>query len=146
MHDTRKRIHAYCDRIGNRIRKSPAGILVAAGLSEDSLNECSNRLKRILLTAAEIAVSLWTQESSLVTYGLADMYADKRVFKITSDLLQGHPLSRVDLDDESHNGREILVVTRPALLVFDKHGAARSEENAFRILVKAVVLLGDKKD
>lgn len=73
-------------------------------------------------------------------------------FDVSSNLLQGHPLSKVDEDDPEHNGREISVVTRPALLVFDSEEeeiiseskAGSSNGDGYRVLAKAIVLLDEK--
>lgn len=142
---TEERIDTYCDHIQNRIKNCPMELLVRAPATQDECADQSNRLRKILMTAADVATSLWTQRSFIQTIDLDSMKKQQLKFDVSSTILKAHPLNRVDVDDESHNGREILVVTRPALLAFEANEKGLAEHE-FRILAKAIVLLGNRKE
>ena len=69
----------------------------------------------------------------------------KTVFDVDSPLLQGHPLSKVDMDDTVDNGRHILAVVRPGLLGFEEDDTQGVEGEQYRVLAKAIVLLDEKR-
>lgn len=65
----------------------------------------------------------------------------KMTFDIDSTLLQGHGISKVNPDDEKFNGLNMVLVARPALLAFDIDDANNKEDDQYRVLAPAIVVL-----
>lgn len=141
---TGKRVRSYCDHVDASFRKGPASLLLRTLNSEEDRKLRARELREILTTAASIAKLLWTQSSYLVSMGLGTMHQRTVGFSTSSPFLQGHPLSKVDVDDpDAHDGRRVLIVTRPALMAFEGDDKDGIDGEGYRVLAKAIVLLED---
>lgn len=139
----RNRVEKYCEQIETSFMKGPVSGLLAQVRSESEAQTRNNKLRKIFVSAATIATSLWTQQSYLETFDLPVIESRKMVYKTSSIHMQGHPLSKVDVEDPRHDGRQIVAVIRPALLVFDEDDSSGLDGERYRVLAKAIVLLDD---
>jgi hypothetical protein len=131
----------YRDRVDAEFRLGPASKLLAPLESQEDIDDRNDDLQELLFEAAKIAKNLWTQRSYLECLDLERMKQRNMAFEVPSSLLQGHPLSRVDEDDPRHNGRRVLIVTRPALLALDGDDQRGLDSSSYRVLAKAIVWL-----
>lgn len=65
-------------------------------------------------------------------------------FDNSSPVLEAHPWSDVDEDNDKANGMGILMVVRPALIAFDADDTKGWHGDQYRDLSKALVLLDGK--
>lgn len=142
---TRNDVRSLIDKIDADFRKSPAKELLAPCDNPNQKQERAAKLRKILASAADIASILFTQHPYLLMLDLVYLLENRVPFSIHNRFLEGHPLSKVDVDDDSHEGEGIIVVTRPALLAFDEDDNSGIEGDRFRVLEKATVLLAGRR-
>jgi hypothetical protein len=145
--NTNRRIQQYCDKIDSNFRRSASGVFLKhpSELSADAVEARGRELRQILLEAASLATILLVQYSRVTCLDLTVMQQRRLAFSIDSPLMQPHPLSKVDMDDPSHNGRRIMMVLRPALLAFEEDDTEGLSGDRYRVLAHAIVLLDEKK-
>lgn len=142
---SRNNIKAYCETVSATFCKKPASILFAE-VAENSTEAKTRatRLGAIMQQASMIALSLWTQHSWYTSVDLMEMHKSRMTFNNSSPVLEAHPWSDVDEDNDNANGIGILMVVRPALLAFDAEDTRGWEGDQYRVLSKALVLLDGK--
>jgi hypothetical protein len=134
-----------CNAIAADFKKSYARLLFQQSESKESIDNRSKELRDIFMKATEIATDLWTQRPNFYQHGLDEIRQQKQTFTINSEIMEAHPLSKVDADEPRHNGRRIGIVVRPASLAGCEDEGEDSDGKAFRVLAKAVVWLEDAK-
>lgn len=139
--DSNTRVRAYCDQTISGFLQGSAAVLLASLPSELDRKVRTDDLWTILLDAAYIAKRLWTQRLHLESFDLEDFQQRKLVFNNSSPLMQAHPFSKVDYEDPVHNGRRIVVVTRPGLLGYDEDDNKGPSGPPYRVFAKAIVWL-----
>ncbi|ETI29373.1 hypothetical protein G647_01826 [Cladophialophora carrionii CBS 160.54] len=139
---TFKRVRLYCDEMARSFRHGPAEKLLQRCSSEESKTQ-AKQLREILMNAAEIATSLWTQPSYIECLGLHEMRQRQTVFDVASPVMEAHRLSKVDPENPKHNGRRIMAVIQPALLAFDENDPLGLDGDGYRVLSRANVLLDE---
>ncbi|KAJ4519088.1 hypothetical protein HRR78_000930 [Exophiala dermatitidis] len=139
---TNKEVQAYCEEVDNDYCKEGELFPLLAPVQSD--RERQNRsagLRAILMEAAWIAQRLWSQPTYLQTVDLPWFQRQGVTFDISSPLMQAHTMNRVDHDNPAHNGRKILMVTRPGLSISEGDDVKGLDGDQYRVLAKAIVWL-----
>lgn len=137
------RIRKFCDHVDSDFRKGYARLLLKPLEFNEEKADRARRLREILMTAAALAASLWTQRSSPCCMNIREIMSKDMLFNIRSPVLQAHPLHRLDDDDNDYDGKRVLMVVKPALLAFNEDDSEGLEGGGYRVLAKAVCLLED---
>lgn len=139
---TFRRTQKICDHVSADFRKGHTQILLRT-LEPDSdvVKERAKTLRDIFMNAVSIATTLWTQRAFLNCHGIKQL--ESMPFDIESQIMEAHPLNKVDYQNPQNNGRKIGIVIRPSLLACGEDNHEGYDVNAFRVLAKALVWLGD---
>jgi hypothetical protein len=93
----------------------------------------------IFVDAGELAMQLWSQRPGIVFRSMQELAQER--FAVTSDIMQAHPLHKLDDPDDSRlDGRRMVLVVHPAVLRTGTHDAENYDHEV--IWAKAVVWLG----
>lgn len=112
---------------------------IRALLSKPDKQEMKDSLAAIVLKAADLSFSLWTQKIDLLPQSLKHM---DEIFAHNHPLMDAHQLHSKHLDeDPAHlDGLPILLITHPALVRFGDEEA--SDFSVKTVLKKAVCWMG----
>ena len=131
-----------CDHVSADFKQGHTKMLLKAlEPNSDATMERGKTLRAIFMNAASIATTLWTQRGSLRCYGIKQL--ESVPFNIESQIMEAHPLNRVDFQDPGNNGRVIGIVTRPSLLAYAEDSHEGYDVDVHRVLSKAIVWLED---
>jgi hypothetical protein len=95
-------------------------------------------LEDIFYYAAQLALSLWTQKSSLKYLTLQDLSR----FSNGNEYVSAHALHRLDEEDTKLDGKRVLAVIQPALLAFGNDEAEHYDQH--KVWAKAIVLIDER--
>jgi hypothetical protein len=110
------------------------------------LSAAAERAKRVFDAAVSLAYQLWSEKTYVQPYELADLAQGGRRFALGSELLESHPLHKLEAaedGDEAHrlDGQVPRIVTFPAILLY---GTSDAEDyDNYSILIAAQVWLDD---
>lgn len=111
--------------------------ILSTGLTESEKSKCKEELQEVYISAAELSASLWTQRTYTSNDGLRQLNA----FSIKSPEMVAHPLHRLDDEDHSMDGKEILLVVYPLVTAYgNDDGESYDQRTAW---AKAIVLVED---
>lgn len=111
----------------------------------DALAECQRELEDIVARAAAFSYRVAAQKTKLEVISLSGLPKDSSgrvIFSSNSEYMEHHPLHNVMIDEDAHSldGKEVLLVTQPAVLARGfQHG---QDPSKLRVLKEAVVWMG----
>jgi hypothetical protein len=106
--------------------------------SNESASQMRKTLEDIFYYAAQLALSLWTQRSSLKYLTLRDLSP----FLNGREAVGAHALHRLDEEDTRLDGKQVFAVIQPALLAFGNDEAEHYDQH--KVWAKAMVLIDER--
>lgn len=113
----------------------PAQIFLPEPENQAGVTRRSDDLHSLYHQAAELALSLWAQRTSIACYGQQHLHE----FNSSSPFMTAHRLQHLDEDDTRLDGRKILMCIQPAVLAFGNEDGEDYDKS--KVWAKAVVLL-----
>jgi hypothetical protein len=117
--------------------QGPARYLLLIPSNERAL-QMRKTLEDIFYYAAQLALSLWTQRSSLKYLTLRDL---PRFFNDREDV-GAHALHRLEEEDVRLDGKQVIAVIQPTLLAFGNDEAEHYDQH--KVWAKAMVLIDER--
>lgn len=97
---------------------SPAGGLLRRSRKADVVASRTMELEYLYITAAFLALALWTQRSLIVCQSQGDA-PNARVFDVGDPIVRAHRLHKLNEDDHKLDGKEIVLLLSQQSLPLD---------------------------
>ncbi|KAF3482026.1 uncharacterized protein GIQ15_04785 [Arthroderma uncinatum] len=133
-----KRIRQLADRKAASFLISPATQLLQRVSSPGRQSQRSQELLVLYRTAAELALSLWTQRTFMKPYSLRGL----PMFHISEPMMVAHRLHRLEEDDIRLDGNDVLLCVQPAILAFGNEDAENYD--CYKVWTPATVVVDER--